>query len=149
MSHEERNTWVAMATNLAVSLYVVLRLRALAAEGALAGDEGLQVMARTILWAIPVAIVLTIVLTILFNIVFAIATRDENPDFTVDERDRLFRARAMTVTLVVMSGGVIAAFAALAFGWSALVGFALIYAGCALGDFAGNALRLYTYRTGG
>lgn len=149
MSHEQRNIYVAILTSLLVNGYVILRLRGLSASGAFDGPDALQIWARAVLWVIPAAIVLTIVLTILANIVFAIAAREANPDFTVDERDRLFQTRGMIATMVVVSIGFIASIIALAFGWQALTVFTLIYFSFAAGDLIGNLTRLVSYRIGG
>jgi CHASE2 domain-containing sensor protein len=116
-------------------------------EGAFAGDEGLAVWARTVLWVIPASVVASIVVTILFNIVFSIATQDEDPDTTVDERDRSISIKGMRVTMVVASAGFIGALAMLALGWSPLIGLNVILAGFALGDLSGSVTRMALYRS--
>lgn len=146
MSHEERNTVVRLICSILTTAYVILRLHTLWAEGAFAGPDALQIWGRMVLWVIPIAIVLTTVLLIVFNILFAIATFDKRPDFTVDERDRLFQIRAMKVTMGVVSGGFILSVAALAFGWQALAVLTLIYFSFALGSFIGDLVKLISYR---
>lgn len=146
MSHEERNNIVAIFVNLLTNAYVITRLHARWSAGAFDGPDGLMIWARTVLWVIPIAIVGTIVLTILANIVFAIVTRDEDPDVTVDERDKLFQMRGMAVTMVVASFGYVAALIALALGWDAIVVFTLIYAAFSAGDLIGNTVKLVSYR---
>ena len=146
MSHEERNNIVAIFVNLVTNLYILTRLRGMWASGAFDGPNALMIWARTVLWVVPIAIVATIVLTILANILFAIATMDENPDFTVDERDRMFQVRGMAVTMVVASFGFIGCLVALAFGWEAIVVFTLLYIAFSAGDLIGNLVKLVSYR---
>ena len=148
MSHEERNNIVAIMVNLVTNAYVITRLRGMWASGAFDGPDALMIWARAVLWVIPIAIIGTIILTIVANIVFAIATMDENPDFTVDERDRMFQMRGMVVTMIVASFGYIGALIALAIGWEAIIVFTLIYAAFAAGDLIGNLTKLVSYRIG-
>lgn len=148
MSHEERNNIVAILVNLATNAYVITRLRSLWSTGAFDGPDALMIWARAILWVVPIAIGGTIVLTILANILFAIATLDENPDFTVDERDRMFQLRGMAVTMVVASFGFLGCLVALAVGWEALIVFTLLYVAFSAGDLIGNLVKLVSYRIG-
>jgi len=149
MTHQERNTYVAIFTNLFVMAYLILRLIRLDGEGAFAGPDALAVWAQTVLWIIPASVVLSIVLTIVFNILFAIATRDRHPDFVVDERDKKIGLRGMIVTGVVASGGFILALIALAFGSAAFLALNVTLFAFAAGDLAGNLAKLYLYRWGG
>lgn len=148
MSHEERNNIVAIVVSLITNTYVLIRLRGLWADGAFDGPDALMFWARAVLWVVPIAIVGTIVLTILANILFAIATRDESPDFTVDERDRMFQMRGMAVTMVVASFGFLGCLVALAVGWEALIVFTLLYVAFAAGDLIGNLVKFVSYRIG-
>lgn len=146
MPFEERNTLAALFVNVLTSLYMILKLRSLHAAGAFAGDDALVVFGKTVLWVIPIAIVATIALTILFNILIAILTRDPKPSFVTDERDQIFKTRAMMTTLVVTGIGFICAMIALAAGWTALATFTLIYFAFAAGDFTGNLVKMASYR---
>lgn len=146
MTHEERNTVVAIFVNLTVNAWILLRLRGQYDDGLLTAPDGLAVFAKSVLLAIPASIVATIVGVILFNILFAIVTREENPDFTVDERDQMYKVRGLTATMITASVGFIVAMGALAFGYSALTVFLLVYLSYALGDLIGNVIKLISYR---
>lgn len=147
MSYEERNTVAAIVVNLCVVAFFAWLIMSMYGDGAFAGDEGLAVWARTVLWVIPASVVASIVVTILFNIVFSIATQDEDPDTTVDERDRSISIKGMRVTMIVASAGFIGALALLALGWSPLIGLNVILAGFALGDLGGSVTRMALYRS--
>ena len=114
MSQEERSAVVSIFVNIAVDLWVILRLWDLWQTGALGGPDGLQIWARTVLWAIPMAIVGTIVLTILAAILHGAITRQ--PDIGKDERDTAYQLRGMATTMIVASFGVVAAIVVLCFG---------------------------------
>jgi len=146
MTYEERNTCVAILISLMVNTWIAIKLYNLHQSGVLVSDTGLLQFARTVLWAIPASIVLTIVLVVLFNILFAIATRQSDPDFTVDERDQQFKVRGLTATTFIASAGFIIALVHLAIGYSSIFAFLVIYAGFALGDFVGNVIKLASYR---
>jgi hypothetical protein len=148
MTHEERNTIVALITNPVINGLLAWRLWSLHGRGAFSEPDALATWAQNVLLAIPAAIVLAIVLTIVFNIVFAIATRTSDPSLVVDERDKAFGVRAMMTNIAVAAGGFILSIVALAFGWEALVVFNLIYAAFALGDLSGNVAKLVLYRRG-
>lgn len=148
MSHEERNTLVAILVNLSMAGWMTWRIAAMQGAGRFDGPDGLAVWARTVLWVIPVGIVVTIAAVILFNIVFAIATRDENPSFVTDERDRLIGIQGMRVTLVVASAGFLGALVALALGTGAFAVLNAILASFAAGDLLGSLAKLRLYRRG-
>lgn len=148
MPYQQRNTIVAVFTNLIVMSVFVWWVWGLHAEGAFAGADGLAVWAQTVLWIIPASVVATIILTIVFNIIFAIITREPNPSFVVDERDRVISNKGMMTTIAVASAGFIAAVGALAFGWEAFWALNIILGGFALADLAGSVTKLALYRRG-
>jgi len=86
--------------------------------------------------------------TILFSIVFAIATHDPKPSFIVDERDNLFSRRSILAVVIFAGGGFLVSIAGLAWGWSALLAFNVIYFSFATGSFAGDLTKLISYRRG-
>lgn len=149
MTYEERNNFVAILTNLVINFYFLSLVLPKALAGEYDGAGGLAAWAQAVLWIIPASIVATIIATILFNIAYAIITRDPNPSYVVDERDKSIAVTGLRVTLVVGSAGFILAIVALAFfGWTAMGALLLIYGGFAGGDLAGNVTKLYLYRRG-
>lgn len=149
MSKEDRDAIISIVMNLGVNGWMLLKLRAMSQAGAFDGADALQVWARTVIWIVPASIVVMIVLTILWAIVAGIMNPDDATSELVDERDRMFRIRGMAVTMVVGSFGFVAAIGALAWGWSAVAGFTLIYVGFTIGDLAGNLVKFASYRIGG
>ncbi len=145
MSSQERASVVAIITSLLLNAYVIVRLVQLFGAGALSGEDAAMVWARAVVWVIPAAIALTIVL----NCLFAMASKDRNLRNIVDERDRLFQVRGLSVTLITIGIGYMTMIVMLAAGWTVVVGLTVLYASCAVGDFVGNIVRIASYRIGG
>jgi hypothetical protein len=148
MTHEEKNTLVALVTNLLVTGFFAIRLIQMYQAGAFDGADSLVVWARTVLWMIPVSIVVTIVLMILFQIGFAIATRDAKPSFIIDERDKQFSRWSYIATIVVAGAGWMVALILLAFGLSAFAALNIVLFAFGAGDLASHLVKLYRYRRG-
>jgi hypothetical protein len=148
MSKEERNTVFAIVTNMIVNLWMAIRLHGLWLSGAFDGPDGLMIWARTVIWVIPASIGVTILVAILGSILVAIVTRDPLEPNIFDERDRLFRIRGMSVTMIVAAAGFVVVLCGLAWGWSALLAMTVIYASYSLGDLLGNVVKLLSYRHG-
>lgn len=148
MPYQDRNNIVSILVNLAVTGYVIRQLIAMQADGMFDGPDAVNVWARMVVWVIPVAIVATIAGTILFNIFYAIITGNQKPSFLVDERDRMFERRGIVAVVICCALGFIITVIGLAIGWSALVGFNIIYFSMALGSMAGDAVKFISYRRG-
>ena len=144
MSKEERASIIAIIINLLLNTYIIVRLVQLFKAGALAGEDGTMVWARAVVWAIPAAIVLTIA----FNILLMLTDKQRSLNKVVDERDRIFQLRGMSVTLVVAALGYIGMLITLSTGWSAVAGLTMLYICFAAGDLLGNIVRLASYRIG-
>jgi hypothetical protein len=147
MNSEERNIWAALISGLMVNAYFFHRLWTMFHDGASLAPDGLQIWARMIIWAIPASIVATITLTILLSIGAGIVTGEKPGPAIKDERDRLFQLWGLGVTMAATVVGFITAVGLLALGQSGFLAFTCVYLGCALGDMAGNALKLLLYRT--
>lgn len=148
MTYQDRNTVVSILVNLAVSVFVALRLLDMNASGVFDGSDAINNWARMVIWLIPLGIVGTIIGTILFNISFAILTNEPKPSFIVDERDKLFERRGSLAILTFAGAGFVCAVIALALDASALVGFNIIYFGMALGALAADFVKFASYRRG-
>tara|TARA_E500000318_G_scaffold102269_1_gene106444 strand:+ start:413 stop:910 length:498 start_codon:yes stop_codon:yes gene_type:complete len=144
MSHQERASVVAIAICLLLNGYISVRLWDLFETGALSGENAPMVWARAIVWVVPAAIALTV----LSNIGFAIVTRGRKQKINTDERDHLYRSRGMCITLFVFAFGFVGMLIGLATGWSVVIALTLLYAAAALGDLAGQCVRLASYRIG-
>ena len=144
MSQQERASVIALITSVALNAYVAARLGRLYANGALGGDDALQVWARAVVWVFPAAIVLTVLL----HVVFTVTSDDRSENGLVDERDRQYRLRGIAITLTSVGIGFTAMVVAFAFGWEAVAGLTVLYASVALGDLIGNSVRLASYRMG-
>ncbi|GAA6207799.1 hypothetical protein NBRC116601_10920 [Cognatishimia sp. WU-CL00825] len=148
MTYQERNNVVSILSNLAISAYILLRLLDMNASGEFNGPDAVNVWARMVIWVIPLGILATIAGTILFNIGFAIVTGNPKPSFVVDERDRLFERRGMMAIVGFAGAGFVSAVIALALGYSALVGFNIIYFGMAAGSMGADLVKFFSYRRG-
>ena len=148
MTYQDRNNVVSILVNIIVNGYIILRLLNMNTDGAFGGPDAANVWARTVVWAIPIGIGAVIIGTILFNIGFAIVTGNPKPSFVVDERDRLFERRSMMPPLIFATFGFLAAIILMAFGWSALFAFNVIYFSMAAGSLIGDMVRFISYRIG-
>ena len=148
MVYQDRNNLVSIAVSLLVNGYVIFRLFEMSAAGAFDGADAVNVWARMVIWVIPIAIASTIVGTILVNIVYAVVTGQSKPSFLVDERDKMFDRRGIAALAGIAGAGFVMAMVALAFGWSALIGFNIIYFAMALGSITGDAVKFISYRRG-
>ena len=147
MNSEERNVWAALISSLIVNPWFFHRIWIMFTDGTSIAPDGMQIWARTIIWAIPATIVATIALTILGGIAMGIVTGEKTALFQKkDERDRLFQLWGLGVTMIATVIGFISAVACLALGLSGFLAFTLVYLGCAIGDMAGNSLKLLLYR---
>lgn len=148
MSQEERTTLVSIVVNILVDLFIIAKLYGLWQAGAFEGPEALQIWARAVLWAVPLAIGGTILLNIVANIVQNILN-SEDAGGVADERDHRYQLRGMAVTMVVACFGVVAGIITLALGQSAIFGLTFIYFSMAAGALVGDGVRLLSYRVWG
>lgn len=148
MTYQDRNNVVSMIVSLIVNGYIVIRLVEMNAAGLFDGPDAVNIWARMVIWVIPISIAATIIGTIVFNIAYAIVTGTEKPSFLVDERDKMFDRRGIVAVVIFAGGGFISAIVALAFGWSALIGFNIIYFAMALGSMAADLVKFMSYRRG-
>ncbi len=148
MTYQDRNNVVSIIVSLIVNGYIILRLLEMNAAGQFEGPDAVNVWARMVIWVIPIAIAATIVGTILFNILYTIVTGTQKHSFLVDERDKMFDRRGIAAVVIFAGAGFILAILALALGWSALVGFNIIYFAMALGSMAADIVKFISYRRG-
>lgn len=144
MSHQERASLIAILTSLVVNTFVIVRMWQLRGAGAFAGEDAIAVWATVLAWAFPAAIGATI----LFNVLFKLAERGRGEPRIMDERDRRFQVRGLSVTFGAVVVGYMTMIFGLAFGWQAIVGLSVLYASLAIGDILGNAVRFASYRIG-
>ncbi|MBC7738698.1 MAG: hypothetical protein H7245_16110 [Candidatus Saccharibacteria bacterium] len=146
MSSEHRNTWVGLISSLLVNSYFLWRIWGMLHDGTSTAPNGLQIWAQTVLWVVPVSIGLTIALTILANITVGLLTVGPKPVFLTDERDRQFEFWGLGATMLFMIAGFLLAMVLLAAGYGGFIAFNVIYLAMALGDLAGNLLKLILYQ---
>ena len=146
MPSEQRNTIVGLITSLIVNGYFFWRIKGMFADGTSEAADGLQIWAQTVLWVVPVSIVATIALTILASILHGILAGETKGIFVKDERDRQFEFLGMGATMAMAVAGFLGSMVLLALGYSPFIAFNLIYLSFALGDVAGNLLKLALYR---
>lgn len=120
----------------------------MAQNGRFDGADATALLGKSILVLIFAGIVLNILITIAFNILFAIAGKESNPSFVVDERDKLIELRGLRTAFRLTSVGVILAMGALALGYSIFLVLNMIVASFAVGDLIGNIVMLRNYRRG-
>lgn len=148
MTYQDRNNFVSIIVGLITTGYVIFKLLEMNAEGRFDGADAVNIWARMVIWVIPLAIVATIVGTILFNIGYVIVTGNKKPSFLVDERDKLFDRRGIVAVVLFSGGGFMLSIVALAFGWSALRAFNILYFSMALGSMSADLVKFFSYRRG-
>lgn len=148
MTHEESNNIASVLAGLLVNIYVIIKLSNLFADGSLDGPDRFMVWARAMLWVIPVGILVVIICVILMNIIAAVAQRDENPSFIVDERDKAIEVYGMRFTQVGISVAFIGGLIALAMDVDPLYAMIGMFFGFSLGDLIGGLAKMARYRWG-
>ncbi|MEE9427617.1 MAG: hypothetical protein V3V25_05645 [Paracoccaceae bacterium] len=148
MSHQVRNTYASLFSGLVMFVLYFWRISYLFEQGRFEGAEAMSLLAKTFLLMIPVGIIATVISMILFSILFAIAARDGNPSFVIDERDRLIELRALRWSYYIFGAGFICSMIALAFGHTAFTVFNLIIGSLMLATIAEGLIQLAMHRRG-
>jgi hypothetical protein len=148
MTFQEKRMVASIFTTLLVFGIYFAAMIQMVQGGRFDGADASSLLGRSILILIVCSIILNIILTILFNIVFAIADRESNPSFVVDERDRLIELRANTISHYAFGAGFILSMVALAVGYSPFLVFNLIVASFGTASLVENAVQLCFYRRG-
>ena len=147
MSWLERST-LAQALRAAVIYAIFLTyMRAMAADGRLAGDAGLGRLGLAILILIGATVVVGIVVQILAVILGAI-TGDEKIADLIDERDKAIERRAIEIGFTVVGAGFVAMALALWQGWGAVWAINLLLGGFVASDILVNLLKFRSYWRG-
>ena len=146
MSFEERNTFIAILTDLLVIGLFVWQISTRSATGAFDGPDGFAAWGRLVLIMTGVGILASIALTILINIALRLITGQRMPALLVDERDQLIRLRGAQVTLLLASGIFLGGVALLAFGFSPMTALNVMLAAFAVGTISGSLTKFALQR---
>ena len=146
MSFEERNTFIAILTDLLVIGLFVWQITTRAATGAFDGPDGFAAWARLVLIMTAVSILASIALTVFIHIALRLITGQRMPPHLVDERDQLIRLRGAQVTLFLASGIFLGGVALLAFGFSLFAALNVMLAAFAIGTLTGTLTRFALQR---
>ena len=148
MSHQEKNTYTALASSLLLFGIYCWRIYILYQGGRFSGPDAASLLGKSFMLLVLIGIVAHIAIAIAFNFAHAVATRDPKPDFSTDERDRLIELKGSQAFLAVFAIGFIFAMGALALGAPPVaILFALIVA-MFLGSIADDITKLFHYRRG-
>jgi len=148
MSYQEKTIFVNLFSSIVVfAIYGYFMLQQYQA-GNFVGDEGAQLVGKSILWLVGGGVVFLIIAHILFNIAYAIFKREPNPSFVVDERDKLIELRALRVAYYVLGAGFVGGMAALAMGYGVFVTFNIIIVSFFISGLAEGLTQLFLYRRG-
>ncbi len=148
MSFQEKRMVISFVSTLLVfSIYgaVIFQMHQ---HGRFDGADATSLLGRAILILIVGAIILNIALTIIFSIVMAIAQRESDPSFVVDERDRHIELRATAISYYVFGTGFTLSMVALALGQPALWVFNMIVASFGVATLVEILAQIYFYRRG-
>lgn len=148
MSYQEKSIFVNLFSGLLVFAIYGYFMMQMYQDGLFVGEEGAQLVGKSILWLIAGGIVFLIVAHIVFNIGYAIVKQEPNPSFVVDERDKLIELRALRVAYYVLGAGFVGAMAALAMGYGVFITFNILIASLLISGLAESLTQLFLYRRG-
>ncbi len=148
MSYQEKSIFVNLFSSIVVfGIYGYFMLQ-MYQEGQFVGEEGAQLIGKSVLWLMGAGIVFHIIAHILFNIIYAIVKQESNPSFVVDERDRLIELRSLRVAYYLLGAGFVGAMVALATGQGVFVAFNILIVSLPVSGLAESLTQLFLYRRG-
>ena len=147
MSWLERSTLAQALRAVAIYAVFLSYMRAMAADGRLVGEAGLNRLGLAILILIGATIVVGIIVQILAVILAAI-NGDEKMADLIDERDKAIERRAIEVGFGVVGFGFLAMALALWQGWGAVWAINLLLGGFVASDILVNLLKFRSYWRG-
>lgn len=148
MAYQEKNAVISLLSTLLVFGVYFFKIFEFSQDGRFDAPDGMSFLAKAILVLIAGGIVTMIVLTILFNILYAIVTREENPSFVVDERDRSIELRGSQIGQYLFGAGFVGSMIAMAMGEPPILIFNLIMASFAFSSVGESLIRIALYRRG-
>ena len=146
MSFEERNSMIAIVTDLLVIALFVWQITTQSAAGAFDGPDAFAAWARLVLTMIVVSIAASIAVTILINIALRLITGQKMPAHLVDERDHQIRLRGAQVTLLLTSGVFLGGVGLLAANFSVFAALNVMLSAFAVGTVTGSFTKLALQR---
>lgn len=148
MSHEEKQNYVSLISNLAVSVpYLIHVLNKYRTENP-TGSEELKYWATAVLLLIPARIAAQIIIFIIFSILEAIVTGKEDADTTSDERDRLIELKGDRFATNTFMFGFMGAMIAIVSGGTIADMFMITLVAACAGEVFGIFAKIYYYRRG-
>ena len=148
MSYQEKNGIVSLVSGVIVFALYAYFTRQMYQAGAFEGpDAGVQI-GKSVLWLIFGGIIIHIIAQIVFSIGHAIITREANPSFVVDERDRLIELRALRVAYYIIGAGFVGGMIALALEQTYFVTFNIMVFSFFAASVVEGLVQLFLYRRG-
>lgn len=148
MTYTEKNTIVSMLTGMVVFGIYSSKMYQLYLDGRFEAADAGVLMGKSVLYMMAASIVVTIIMSIVFAIVHAIITRDENPSFVVDERDKQISLRGMQFSFIVFSIGFVGAAVGLVYAMEPIMAIFLIVTSMFVSSITGDVFKLINYRRG-
>lgn len=148
MTYHEKNNYVELFSTLVIFGFYFRHMFGLFANGDMAGENANMLLGQNILWLLGISVVVHIVAHVLFAIAMAIVTQDRDPNYVIDERDKLIELKGMRVGYYFFGGGFVCSMIVLAMGYETVLVFNLIVAAFALGSIGENITRIGLYRFG-
>lgn len=148
MSFQEKRMIASIVTTLVVFGIYFLVIFGMYQDGRFSGEDAFSLLGKSILVLIVGAIVLNIALTILFSIFLAIANRESNPSFVVDERDRQIELKASNISHYVFGAGFVLSMIAMATGQTPFLALNLIVGSFGVASLVECAIQIALYRRG-
>jgi len=148
MSYQEKRAIASIISSVIMfGIYYMIIYR-MYRDGSFAGADAGSLLGKSVLILIAGGIILHIIVTIICNILFALAERECNPSYVVDERDKLIELRSMRFSEWVTGLGFVLSMIALAMGQPAFLVINLIVGAFALGSVMGSVAMLAIHRKG-
>lgn len=143
-----KSIWVQLAVEVTVILWFVWRFGHRYLAGAFDGPGGPAALGQTMLWFMAAIVVGVIGAHVFGLIAIAIARGGEEPDTTMDERDRAIEFSGQRVSHALGGLGFFAGMVTLALGGAVPLAVAAMFVGAIGGEIVGNLVKLHGYADG-
>jgi len=148
MPYQQKSNYISLITTIIIFGIYYFFIFQFYHEGRFEGAGANALIGKSILWLIAGGVIINIVAHILFAIIFAMITNEAEPDYLVDERDKLFELKALRVAYYIIGFGFIASMVALAMGQSVFITINILLLFTAIAGIVESFMQIYFYRRG-
>lgn len=143
-----KSIWIQLTAEVAVLAWFVWRFAQRYLAGAFDGPDGMMALGRTMLWFVAAMVVSVIALHVVGLVAIAVARGGEEPDTTMDERDRAIEWSGERVSNALSGAGFVAGLVLLAVAGNVPLAVAAMFLAGIGGEIIGNLVKLRRYAEG-